>query len=372
MSLDLSVFYVQPQFSALMTAVGKPGKLFRSQRYEYPTRTMERAYKKIVPTPPRPAVVTPLTSLAENAGSVAVLLCTFNGDHFLREQMDSIAAQSHQNWVVYASDDGSTDGTLEILHQYQQSWGKERLVLSRGPRSGFSNNFLAVLGQACGRHAYYAFCDQDDLWHPSKLERALNWLQQQPARLPSLYCGRTRIIDFTGKAIGFSPLFSKRPSFENALMQSLAGGNTMVINQASCDLLKETPANTPLVCHDWWAYLLVTGCGGNVYYDPTPTLDYRQHNRNVIGANTSIKSRLNRLNRMLKGSLNEWNSTNIAALNSFSSRLTQGSAVSLRRLEQARHASLITRIKLMVSSRFYRQTIFGNLGLALAVLIRRI
>jgi glycosyltransferase involved in cell wall biosynthesis len=332
---------------------------------------MERAFK-LVPTPSRSAAATPLNSLAKNAGSVAVLLCTFNGGRFLRDQLESIAAQSHSNWVIYASDDGSTDETVEILQQYQQIWGEDRLVLSQGPQSGFTNNFLTVLGRACGQHAYYAFCDQDDHWHPAKLQRALNWLEQQPVRQPSLYCGRTRIINVTGKALGFSPLFNKRPSFENALMQSLAGGNTMMINQAACSLLRETPADTPLVCHDWWAYLLVTGCGGNVYYDPTPTLDYRQHNQNVIGANTTIKNRLDRLDHMLKGSLSEWNTTNIAALNIVLPRLTPSNAVSLKRFERARNAPLATRVKLMLSSRFYRQTFWGNLGLALAVLIKRI
>nr|WP_315445844.1 glycosyltransferase family 2 protein [uncultured Pseudomonas sp.] len=321
---------------------------------------------------PSPAALKPMNSAAEDTGSVAILLCTFNGGNFIREQLDSIAAQCHQNWVVYASDDGSSDETLDILRQYQHSWGEARLLLSEGPRSGFSNNFLKVLQIACGHHAYYAFCDQDDLWHCAKLERALNWLEQQPDNTPALYCGRTRVIDSTGNAIGMSPLFRKRPSFENALMQSLAGGNTMVINQALCDVLKETPANTPLVCHDWWAYLLATGCGGNVCYDPVPMLDYRQHDQNVIGANTSLKNRLSRVSQMLKGSLREWNSTNIAALNSFLPRLTSASSLSLRRFEQARNASLITRIKLMVSSRFYRQTLFGNLGLALAILTKRI
>ncbi|MGJ7514114.1 glycosyltransferase family 2 protein [Pseudomonas baetica] len=303
---------------------------------------------------------------------MAVLLCTFNGGSFLKEQLDSISAQSHEQWVVYASDDGSTDETLEILQQYREAWGNDRLLISKGPQSGFSNNFLSVLSAACGHHHYYAFCDQDDRWHPTKLKRALDWLERQPSATPSLYCGRTQVVNVTGEIIGLSPLFKKRPSFENALMQSLAGGNTMLINQAACSLLNKTPSNTPLVCHDWWAYLLITGCGGTVYYDPIPTLDYRQHTQNVIGANTSIKSRLSRLKQMFQGSFREWNTKNIAALTLLSPHLTQSNAVSLMRFEQARNAPLTTRVKLMVASRYYRQTLLGNLGLALAVLSKRI
>lgn len=325
-----------------------------------------------MPNLSRPVAAVPLNSSVTSAESVAVLLCSFNGGRFLKDQLDSIAAQAHSSWVVYASDDGSSDETLGILRQYQQAWGEDRLVLSQGPRSGFSNNFLSVLNRACGKHPYYAFCDQDDVWHPSKLQVAVKWLAKQPGDLPSLYCGRTRIINANAEVIGLSPLFSKRPSFENALMQNLAGGNTMVINQAACALLNETPINTPLVCHDWWAYLLVSGCAGRVHYDPVPTLDYRQHSHNVIGANTSMKNRLSRLERMFKGNLSEWNSTNVAALNTLSSLLAPASVASLERFEQARRASLFTRARLMVLGRFYRQTLFGNLGLALAVLIKRI
>ncbi|WP_033049590.1 glycosyltransferase family 2 protein [Pseudomonas sp. GM21] len=309
---------------------------------------------------------------AAASGSVAILLCTFNGESFLKEQLDSIAAQSHKHWVVYASDDGSTVETLEILQHYRDAWGDDRLLISQGPQRGFSNNFLSVLGKACGHHAYYAFCDQDDRWHPTKLQRALDWLERQSPEAPSLYCGRTQIVNVMGEITGLSPLFRKRPSFKNALMQNLAGGNTMLINQAACSILNKTPSDTPLVCHDWWAYLLITGCGGNVYYDPTPTVDYRQHTQNVIGANTSIKSRVARLKRMFQGSFGEWNAKNIAALTALSSHLTPHNAVSLMRFEQARNAPLISRIKLMVASRFYRQTLMGNLGLALAVLVKRI
>lgn len=333
--------------------------------------TMERAFK-LVSNQPLPATVTTLSSPAGAAGNVAILLCTYNGGRFLRQQLDSIAAQTHPHWTVYASDDGSTDETLEILQQYREAWGSQRLKISRGPERGFSVNFLSVLAQACGGHMYYAFCDQDDIWHPTKLQNALEWQRCQPADIPTLYCGRTRIIDTTGRAIGFSPLFSKRPSFENALMQSLAGGNTMLINQAACSLLVETPTDAQPVCHDWWAYLLISGCGGNVYYDPVPTLDYRQHAQNVIGANTSLMSRVSRLTSMLKGSLQDWNNTNIAALNHLQKRLTAHNLSSLQRFEQARNAPLATRIKLMLQSRFYRQTLLGNLGLVMAVLFRKI
>ncbi|WP_224450888.1 MULTISPECIES: glycosyltransferase family 2 protein [Pseudomonas] len=302
---------------------------------------------------------------------MAILLCTYNGGSFLKDQLDSIAAQSHERWVVYASDDGSTDDTLETLQRYREAWGQDRLIILQGPGRGFSNNFLSVLGHACGRQKYYAFCDQDDYWHPTKLQRAVAWLKCQPVDTPALYCGRTRIVTETGEFAGLSPLFCKPPSFENALMQNLAGGNTMLINQAACSLLNMTPPAAPLVCHDWWTYLLITGSDGNVHYDPTPTLDYRQHSQNVIGANTSVKSRLLRVKRMFQGSMKEWNDANIAALTLLSAHLSERNVETFKQFERGRNAALFSRIKMMISSRFYRQTFIGNVGLALAILINK-
>ncbi|WP_213876540.1 glycosyltransferase family 2 protein [Pseudomonas sp. dw_358] len=303
---------------------------------------------------------------------VAVLLCTFNGGRYLAEQLDSISAQTCGDWVVYASDDGSTDGTLAILSNYQAAWGHDRLKIFKGPRQGFSKNFLSVLGRASGHHRFYAFCDQDDRWHAEKLERAADWLTLQPDEVPALYCGRTRVVDEAGKESGFSPLFNKPPTFKNALTQNIAGGNTMVINAGGCRVLALTPSDMPLVCHDWWAYLLITGCGGKVHYDKVPTLDYRQHAENIIGAGITLRSRVFRLQRLLGGTFSEWNERNISGLRRVQDHLTPMNLNVLERFDRARQASLLPRVFLIASSRLYRQTVFGNLGLALAVLIKRI
>ena len=85
-------------------------------------------------------------TLAPNSDAhlVAILLCTYNGARFLAEQLDSLEAQAHQNWVVIASDDGSTDQTLEILQQYQAKWPSGKLTIRSGPQKGFSQNFLSL------------------------------------------------------------------------------------------------------------------------------------------------------------------------------------------------------------------------------------
>ncbi len=103
--------------------------------------------------------------------------------------------------------------------------------LSDGPRDGFAENFRALISNPAIEADYFAFCDQDDLWEPNKLETALAWMRTQDGSLPLLFCSTDATITESGTPIGMSPLFRRNPSFRNALVQSLAGGNTMVLNR---------------------------------------------------------------------------------------------------------------------------------------------
>ena len=104
---------------------------------------------------------------------VAILMGTMNGAQFLPEQLDSLAAQTHQNWFLIASDDGSTDDTIRILKAYQAKWPAGKLIIKEGPKQGFCVNFLSMACDSAIRAEYYAFCDQDDVWLPTKLVVAL-------------------------------------------------------------------------------------------------------------------------------------------------------------------------------------------------------
>lgn len=114
--------------------------------------------------------------------TIAILLCTFNGQEFLPQQLDSIAAQHGVNWMVWASDDGSSDQTREILRRYQAAWGEHKLRIVEGPHSGFVANFLHLLALDAINADYFAFSDQDDLWHPEKLSAAVLALSAYPDR----------------------------------------------------------------------------------------------------------------------------------------------------------------------------------------------
>ena len=181
---------------------------------------------------------------------VAILLCTYQGEKYLAAQLDSFAAQTYPSWKLWVSDDGSTDATLDQLRAFAERHQPGQVTLQAGPRKGFVKNFMSLICEPTLHADYYALSDQDDIWHPDKLERAVKWLRDVPQGQPALYCTRTELIDGAGQPIGFSPLFTRPPAFANALMQNVAGGNTMVMNNAARDLLVEAGADIDVVAHD--------------------------------------------------------------------------------------------------------------------------
>jgi len=314
-----------------------------------------------------------MSSIAEpNRPRTAILLCTHNGEAFLKEQLDSYAEQTWKNWFLIVSDDQSSDRTCDILDDYQQRWSPGRVQVVTGPARGYVENFMAVTRLAQGQAEFYAWSDQDDIWHADKLERALRWLESVPPHTPALYCGRTQLVSPDNRDIGMSMLFGREPCFANALMQNIGGGNTMVFNQAACRLLAETSIDTVVVSHDWWAYIIISGCGGQVYYDPVPSVRYRQHKDNLIGANNSWPARLARIHQMFKGRYKDWNSLNIQALGEHQARLTSRNLRTLKLFASARQRLLPMRLLLLKRSGVYRQTLMDNIGLVLAAIFRKI
>lgn len=304
--------------------------------------------------------------------TIAILLCTYFGERFLSEQLDSYLTQSHDNWELWVPDDGSDDQTRTILKHYSQKNPNRNIQVIDGPSQGFVRNFMSLASNSAIKADYYAWSDQDDIWAPDKLERAASWLSTQPQDIPALYCSRTTLVDAANQEIGCTPLYNKKPCFRNALMQNIGGGNTMVFNHAAKLLLQQTPAELTLVSHDWWAYLLVSASGGSVYYDENPSLNYRQHAGNLVGGNTSWAARTKRIRLLFQGRFYEWNSLNISALQAMSDHITPANRHVLNQFIRARQASLPIRLIALKKAGIYRQTLFGNLGLVAAAIFNKI
>ena len=304
---------------------------------------------------------------------ITVLLATRQGIKFLPSQLRSLEAQTWPDIDLHVSDDGSTDGTRRYLETYLPSWTKGRTRLLAGPQEGTpAANFRTLIAQADDASDYYAFCDQDDVWLPDKLANAVGALAQADASRPALHCARTELIDADSQVIGLSTYFTRPPDFRNAIIQSLAGGNTMVMNKAAFSVLRAASSRTGFVAHDWWTYMLVSGAGGTIVYSDKVDTKYRQHEGNVTGSNLGSRARLTRLLRVWQGRFRDWNERNTAALMACEDLLSESARTVLRDFAGVRDRSVFKRFRALRRSGVYRQTAGGHLMLYIACAFGRI
>ena len=304
---------------------------------------------------------------------VAVVLGYYGGSKYLQRQVESILAQENIDVRVFIFDDASpTPLNKDDLHL--KGDGVDRVHVSRRTQNlGFQENFLRGLQDVTGDYDFYAFSDQDDVWHLDKLSRAVVKIRQTAKISPVLYGARTEAHDETlTSLLGVSPLFKIAPNFGNAIVQSIMGGNTMVMNRACRALIAQASYETIPVSHDWWCYQLVSGAAGTVLYDDWPCLKYRIHGNNLVGSNLGWIARLSRIRRLLLGEFYDWNSQNIAALEQNLELLTPENQMCLIKFNQARDGKLFTRVLIPFRLKISRQTILGQLGLLLGLTLRRV
>jgi glycosyltransferase involved in cell wall biosynthesis len=212
---------------------------------------------------------------------VAVLISTYNGEAYIGEQLNSLANQDGVELDVFVRDDGSTDRTLEILKKYAERWPQLSTPL-KGDNLGPAASFMTLLREIPANFDYYAFCDQDDVWLSDKLLRATLRLSEENMEKPALYCSRVLCVNQSLEPLGASKI-NADVRFRHLLFENVAFGNSIVMNAAARLLLSEKIPTVGLIMHDWWCTLVISALG-IVVYDPEPSVWYRQHGGNVIGA----------------------------------------------------------------------------------------
>jgi len=299
-----------------------------------------------------------------------ILLCTYNGGRFLDEQLTSIERQSHPSWRLMISDDGSTDDTLDIIERFRKRH-PDKVRLTSGHGKGFAQNFLTLTSAPAFEAEYWAFCDQDDIWETDKLARAVAALADAAPDIAALYCSRTLFVDVDGNSLGFPPVCKRAPSFQNALVQNISSGNTMVFNETARSLLCAA-GNDAVAFHDWLLYLVVTGCGGSVFYDSYPGVRYRQHGSNVLGPLGGWKGYLHRANLIFGGGLKTWVDGNLNAMTRIQASLTESNQNTLAAFSDIRHQRLIRRIVGLNKLGITHQHPVGNVAVIMAALCDRL
>lgn len=218
--------------------------------------------------------------------TVYVMMAAYNGEKYIREQIDSILAQEGVAVELAVRDDGSTDATRSILDEYQ---AKGQLSWYTGENLRPCRSFLHLLFNAPERE-FYAFSDQDDYWHTDKLVTAVKKLEEIREDKPLLYFSSKKIVDENLKPMDAADTAVNNVSYNAALLNCVASGCTMVFNAKAKNLAASfMPEHATM--HDAWIYRLVNAFGKAVY-DPVPHIDYRQHGNNVVGADLSMKKRI--------------------------------------------------------------------------------
>lgn len=233
--------------------------------------------------------------------TVVVLMSTYNGEKFLREQIDSVLSQQEVEVKIIIRDDGSCDGTLKILNEYAEK--QANIIILKGKNCGaeMSFHFLCQYAKDNAKADFYAFCDQDDVWLPRKLKVAVDKLQSFEVSRPNLYFSNLRMVDEDLRVL--RDLFADGEvvvSKHMALLQIFTYGCTCVFNRIALDYYCMASFSNEIQ-HDNWIYVLAMYLG-NVYYDNDSYIFYRQHGSNLSGEkDTGIKLAIRRVQRAIKG-----------------------------------------------------------------------
>lgn len=235
--------------------------------------------------------------------TVYILLSTFNGQKFLDEQIDSLYNQKNISTHLIIRDDGSSDDTVAIIEKWVNkypSW----ITFLKGNNIGFACSFANLVSNALNLYPkaqYFAFCDQDDVWLPDKLYKAVNILSKLPSTVPTLYFSNSTVVDSNLEPIClFWRANEVRPSKEGALIQNFAQGCTEVFNRHAASMFVDH-FTEDVKLHDYFIYLQCIFLG-KVIYDENSYLLYRQHGNNQIGKKTKIRKIVNLFrSRILKG-----------------------------------------------------------------------
>jgi glycosyltransferase involved in cell wall biosynthesis len=212
--------------------------------------------------------------------NIIVLMSVYNPGAYLEPQLLSILKQSNVSLKLLIRDDGSSEyGALASLNNLISTYSNIDIITQRN--IGIVNSFLSLINYADNNYDYYAFSDQDDVWHKNKLLRATALLtERSDAAIPAMYCSRVEYVAENLEHIGYSEIPSSI-CFEHALVENIAFGCTIVINKAAKDILSREMPSCALM-HDWWVYLVISALG-KVIYDSWPSMKYRQHNKNAVG-----------------------------------------------------------------------------------------
>lgn len=231
---------------------------------------------------------------------IAVLLATYNGEKYIKEMLDSLEAQSYGDFICYVHDDGSKDGTIEIIKEWiKKTNNSSKYKIMRQPIQGSAkDNFMLMLNKV--NADYYMFADQDDVWLPQKIELTIKRMEgvMLDKNIPTCVFSDMRVVDENLNTIADSFIrhIGRNPKvlkYQRIMIDNPAAGCTMMINKALRDIAIKLSDTSLIEMHDGYMASLASA-GGIISCIDEPLVLYRQHSSNVMGA-----SKGNRIKRLL-------------------------------------------------------------------------
>ena len=305
---------------------------------------------------------------------VAVLLSSYNGEKYIAEQIESIMNQTYQKCVLYIRDDGSEDSTVDIIKECAERY-KDKIRFYTGKNIGFVRSFQLLL-KHCDSHEYYAWCDQDDVWMPEKIERAVCLLEKDrrtnrdDGDVPVLYFSDYDYYDESMIFVQHGLVHNRGPSFENALFDCISLGICSVFNQkARSMMLEKTPRRS---CgHDWWTYMLCAAFGRVIYDKGFISVKYRRIEESVSpGGMNFISLQIWRIKKFI---LRRYFHKIHLQIQEFCSFYADGVSDEKRKLLQLFEKDRVTAgqtMKKVFYPAFFRQNLMEELMLRICFLVR--
>lgn len=299
-----------------------------------------------------------------------VLLSTYNGEKYLKEQLDSLLLQSYKDFKIIARDDGSTDGTKEILKSYDIE------LLSSSENLGVKKSFETLLKYACENSdaKYFMFCDQDDVWNHDKIEQTFKKMQELEniygKGIPLLVHTDLEVVNEKLETLSSSMWKSehinpKANTLNKLLIQNTITGCTTMINRTLA--MRSLSISSKAIMHDWWIGLIV-GAFGKIGFIEESTMKYRQHGKNDTGAkNYNYSFIINKLKKFSDINIDKNIFQAKEFLEEYKEQLDEKSKIMLEDFSTIKEKRYFQKVSIIFKYRLFKYGLIRNIGLLLKI-----
>ncbi len=304
--------------------------------------------------------------------NIVVCLSTYNGEKFLKEQIDSLLKQTVKVDIIIL-DDGSTDNTIDIIKKYETTYSNISYLKDNITSSSAKKNFsiLTEYSISLNKYNYFMFCDQDDIWLPEKIEQTLKKMREiekSNSDIPLLIHTDLKVVStnldiLSDSYWSYQGIDPKYDTLNRLLVHNVITGCTVMINKKLANIALPIP--NEVIMHDWWLGLVASSFG-QIHHINTPTMLYRQHSNNDTGATSfNIKTILHKAKDLSSVDLGKYINQTKSLLYRYSEHLTKDQKLLLEDFISIEQNSWLRSKRILIKHKILKQDLIRNIGLLL-------